>query len=190
LRHKYHYLITGDETLFKCEKVAAPAIMKTLLPILFFFLFSSSLYAQGGMGKLPREDVVMLSQVVRDSLSDEMFARINDLKRFALANNADSAAPLIAWNGGPTKEGRWARATSLANHEEAEHVHEVLEKLRKMFTEYPEMHQEYFAVFKTKDAPSGQLVHYQINLIKGNKKKMTSFHYYPVGDKLLYGEVN
>src|SRR5947207_4961436 len=80
--------------------------MKILIARLFV-VFSDSLHAQGGMGKLPREDVVMLSQVVRDSLSDEMFARISDLKRFALANNLDSAAPMIAWNGGKTKEGRW-----------------------------------------------------------------------------------
>ena len=70
--------------------------MKTLFLLFTLLLFSSSLHAQGGMGKLPREDVVMLSQVVRDSLSDEMFAKISDLRRFALASNADSAAPLIA----------------------------------------------------------------------------------------------
>jgi hypothetical protein len=164
--------------------------MKKLLPLILT-LFSSTVYAQGGMGKLPREDVVMLSQVVRDSLSDEMFARIADLRRFALVGNADSAAPLIAFNTGGGKVWSWSRACDLKNPDDAKRVGDVIAKLKKMFTDYPDaMHQEYFAVFKTKDAPSGQLVHYQINLMKGNKKKMTSFHYYPVGDKLLYGDSN
>jgi hypothetical protein len=161
-----------------------------IISIIFFILFSTSLYAQGGMGKLQRDDVVMLSQTVRDSLSDEMFGRIQNLKRYALAGNLDSAAEMIASKGDSAKVGRWARACSLSNHEDAERVKEVVEKFRKLFTEYPEMHQEYFAVFKSKDAPSGQMLHYQINLIKGNKKKMTSFHFYPVGDKILYGEAN
>jgi len=165
--------------------------MKTLIVLIALVTFSSSLYAQGGMGKLPREDVVMLSQVVRDSLSDEMFARILDLRRFALAGNADSAAPLIAYNTGGGKVWAWSRACDLKIPDDAKRVSDVLAKLKKMFTDYPDpMHQEYFAVFKTKDAPSGQLAHYQINLMKGSKKKMTSFHYYPVGDKLLFGDAN
>ncbi len=165
--------------------------MKTFIVLLALLLFSTSLYGQGGMGKLPREDVVMLSQVVRDSLSDEMFARITDLRRFALAGNADSAAPLIAFNTGGGKVWSWSRACDLKNPDDAKHVSDVIAKLKKMFTDYPDpMHQEYFAVFKTKDAPSGQLAHYQINLMKGTRKKMTSFHYYPVGDKLLYGDAN
>jgi len=163
--------------------------MKYFFTLSLILLFSSSLHAQGGMGKLPREDVVMLSQVVRDSLSDEMFARITDLKRFALGRNLDSAAPLIACRD-TGKSGMWSHACVLSNHENAEHVEEVLEKLRKIFTEYNEMHQEYFAVFKSKDTPSGQMMHYQINLIKGSKKRMASFHYYPIGDKLLFGDAN
>lgn len=164
--------------------------MKLLL-LLSLIIFTSSVYAQGGMGKLPREDVVMLSQVVRDSLSDEMFAKITDLKRYALANNTDSAAPLIAFNTGGGKVWSWSRACDLKNPDDAKRIADVLAKLKKMFTDYPDpMHQEYFAVFKTKDTPSGQLVHYQINLMKGSKKKMTSFHYYAVDDKLLYGDAN
>ncbi|MEP7233864.1 MAG: hypothetical protein ABI778_01090 [Ignavibacteriota bacterium] len=165
--------------------------MKTLLFLAGILTLSSNLFAQGGMGKLPREDVVMLSQMVRDSLSDEMFARITDLQRYALADNADSAAPLIAYNTGGGKIWEWSRPCDLKNPDDAKRVSDVMAKLKKMFTDYPDaMHQEYFAVFKTKDAPSGQLVHYQINLTKGAKKKMTSFHYYPVGDKLLYGDAN
>jgi hypothetical protein len=160
-----------------------------ILFILFLILVSSALYAQGGMGKLPREDVVMLSQVVRDSLSDEMFARISDLKRFALANNLDSAAPLIACKD-TGKVVRWSHVCSLTNQNDAERARQVIEKLKKMFMDYPDMHQEYFAVFKTKDAESGQMLHYQINLIKGSRKRMVSFHYYPIGDKILFGDAN
>ncbi|MEI8134325.1 MAG: hypothetical protein WCH46_04490 [bacterium] len=146
-------------------------------------------FAQGGMGKLPREDVVMLSQVTRDSLADEMVARIKDLKRFALAGNLDSAAPLIAWRDSG-KTGKWTHPCSLSNPDDATHAKQVLEKVKKMFTDFPDMHQEYFAVFKTKDTPSGQLVHFQINLIKGTKKRMVSFHYYPIGENLLFGDAN
>jgi len=160
-----------------------------IISIFFALFFSSQLFAQGGMGKLPREDVVMLSQVIRDSLSDEMFARITDLKRFALANNLDSAAPLIACKD-TGKVVKWSHVCSLTNSLDAEHAKQVMEKMRKMFTDYPDMHQEYFAVFKTKDAESGQMLHYQINLIKGNKKRMVSFHYYPIGDKILFGDAN
>ena len=161
-----------------------------IISIIFAILFASSLYAQGGMGKLPREDVVMLSQMVRDSLSDEMFARISDLKRFALASNLDSAAPLIACKD-TGKVAQWTHGCSLANPIDAEHAKQVVEKIKKMFTDYPDdMHQEYFAVFKSKDTPAGQMLHYQINLMKGSKKRMASFHYYPIGDKILFGDAN
>ena len=150
---------------------------------------TSALFAQGGMGKMPREDVVMLSQMVRDSLSDEMFGHITNLKRYALAGNLDSAATEIACRD-TGKVIKWSHAASLTNHEEAERVEDIVKKMKKMFTDYPDMHQEYFAVFKSKNADSGQMLHYQINLIKGNKKKMVSFHYYPIGDKILFGDAN
>jgi hypothetical protein len=161
-----------------------------ILSIFLLLMFASSLYAQGGMGKLPREDVVMLSQVVRDSLSDEMFARITDLKRFALAGNLDSAATLIACKD-TGKVVKWSHVCSLKNPADAERAKLVVEKIKKMYTDYPdEMHQEYFAVFKTKDAVSGQMLHYQINLTKGAKKRMAYFHYYSIDDKILYGDAN
>jgi hypothetical protein len=160
-----------------------------IISIVFFILFSSAIYAQGGMGKLQRDDVVMISQVMRDSLSDEMFARISDLKRFALANNLDSAAPLIACKD-TGKVAKWSHVCSLSNPTDAEHAKQVVEKMKKMFVDYPDMHQEYFAVFKTKDTELGQMMHYQIYLIKGSKKRMVSFHYYPIGDKILFGDAN
>ncbi len=166
------------------------AILSSLLVALVTLTLASHAIAQGGMGKLPRSDVVMLSQMVRDSLSDEMFARIVDLKRYAMANNVDSAAPLIAFNTGGTTTWAWTRACDLKNPDDLKRVNDVLAKLKKMYADNPELHQEYFAVFKSKDTPSGQMVHYQINLVKGSKKKMVSYHYYPIGDKLLYGDAN
>lgn len=165
------------------RKLTPLALLAALL------LCSTQTFAQGGMGKMPREDVVMISQFVRDSLSDEMFARINDLKRFSLADNADSAAPLIACNTGQGKVWAWTRECSMQNPDDAKRVADVMAKVKKLFTDYPdEMHQEYFAMFKSKDTPSGQMLHYQINLTKGSKKKMTSFHYFPIGDKILFGD--
>jgi hypothetical protein len=169
----------------------ATKTLATLLNLAALILISSHSFAQGGMGKMPREDVVMLSQVVRDSLSDEMFARINDLKRFALANNTDSAAALIAYNTGGGKVWAWTRPCDLKNPDDAKHVSDVLAKIKKMYTDFPDaMHQQFFAMFKSKDTPSGQMLHYQIDLTKGNKKRMVSFHFFPVGDKLLYGDAN
>ena len=164
----------------------------SLLLLLAAISFSATQsLAQGGMGKMPREDVVMISQVLRDSLSDEMFARINDLKRFSLAGNADSAAPLIAFNTGGGKVWAWTRACDLKNPDDAKRVADVMAKFKKMYTDYPdEMHQQFFAMFKSKDTPSGQLLHYQIDLTKGSKKKMFSFHYYPIGESILYGDAN
>src|SRR5689334_8233078 len=103
-----------------------------IISILFLILFASTVYAQGGMGKLPRADVVMLSQAVRDSLSDEMFARISDLKRFALTGNLDSAAVLIACRD-TGKVASWTHACSLANPVEVQRVKDVVEKFKKMF---------------------------------------------------------
>jgi hypothetical protein len=160
-----------------------------IISIIFLILFSTSIYAQGGMGKLPREDVVMLSQMVRDSLSDEMFGHITNLKRYALSGNLDSAATEIACRD-TGKIVKWSHAAMLSNPDDVKHVGDVVAKLKKMFGDYPDMHQEYFAVFKSKDTPSGQMLHYQINLVKGNKKKMVSFHYYTIGDKILFGDAN
>ncbi|MEO6940230.1 MAG: hypothetical protein ABI444_08855, partial [Candidatus Kapaibacterium sp.] len=96
---------------------------------LLVLISSQQAFAQGGMGNMPREDVILLSATVRDSLSDEIFARVLDLKRFAEANQLDSAALLIAHNGGATKEGRWSRAVNMANPEENARVAQLMTKL-------------------------------------------------------------
>ena len=155
---------------------------------LFLLLLPTLLQAQGGIGNKPRTDIVMLPQAVRDSLADEITSHINDLKRYAEGNMIDSAAQWIAFNGNADKSGRWSRAMNATDSAERVRVQTMLDKARKLFHEYPEMKPQYFAVFKTADAPSGQKDLYQIHHVNGNKKKMVSWTYYPVGDKLLLGD--
>src|SRR6187402_707338 len=121
--------------------------MKTyLLLALLIVVCAVNTYAQGGIGKMPREDIVMLRATVRDSLSDEVYNMVIQMKTYALADQIDSATPLIAHNGGTTKEGRWARAVNMQNPEEASRATAMVAKLKAMFTELPDMVKEYFAV--------------------------------------------
>lgn len=147
-------------------------------------------YAQGGIGKMPREDIVMLRATVRDSLSDEVYNKVVQLKTYALADQIDSAVLLIAHNGGVAKEGRWARAVNMQNPEEAARANGMVARLKALFTELPDMVKEYFAVFKDKDNPAGQKLLYQISRTNGKAKKMTSFTFYPIGDVMMLGEIN
>ncbi len=165
--------------------------MKTyLLLALLIILCSEITFAQGGIGKMPREDIVMLRATVRDSLSDEVYNKVIQLKTYALNDMTDSATVLIVHNGGTTKEGRWARAVNMQNPEEAARAAVLISKLKTMFTELPDMVKEYFAVFKDKDNPAGQKLLYQISRTNGKAKKMTSFTFYPVGDVMMLGEIN
>ncbi len=165
--------------------------MKThLLLALLIIVCSEITFAQGGIGKMPREDIVMLRATVRDSLSDEVYNKIMQLKSYALNNMTDSATVLIVHNGGTAKEGRWARAVNMQNPEEAARATMLITKLKTMFTELPDMVKEYFAVFKDKDNSAGQKLLYQISRTNGKAKKMTSFTFYPVGDVMMLGEIN
>lgn len=165
--------------------------MKTYLSLaLLIVIFAVNTYAQGGIGKMPREDIVMLRATVRDSLSDEVYNKVVQLKSYALADQIDSAVLLIAHNGGATKEGRWARAVNMQNPEEAARANGMVARLKALFTELPDMVKEYFAVFKDKDNPAGQKLLYQISRTNGKTKKMTSFTFYPVGDVMMLGEIN
>lgn len=164
--------------------------MKTYLLLALFVVCAVNTYAQGGIGKMPREDIVMLRATVRDSLSDEVYNKVIQLKTYALNNMTDSATVLIVHNGGTTKEGRWARGVNMQNPEEAARATMLITKLKTMFTELPEMVKEYFAVFKDKDNPAGQKLLYQISRTNGKNKKMTSFTFYPVGDVMMLGEIN
>ncbi len=165
--------------------------MKTyLLLALLIVVCAVNAYAQGGIGKMPREDIVMLRATVRDSLSDEVYNKVTQLKTYALNDMTDSATVLIVHNGGTSKEGRWARAVNMQNPEEAARAAVLISKLKTMFTELPDMVKEYFAVFKDKDNPAGQKLLYQISRTNGKAKKMTSFTFYPVGDVMMLGEIN
>lgn len=165
--------------------------MKTYLILaLILFVGATESKAQGGIGKMPREDIVMLRATVRDSLSDEVYNKVVQLKTYALADQTDSAVALIAHNGGTTKEGRWARAVNMQNPEEAARATAMVARIKTLFTELPDMVKEYFAVFKDKDNPQGQKLLYQISRTNGKAKKMTSFTFYPVGDVMMLGELN
>jgi hypothetical protein len=147
-------------------------------------ILPTAVLAQGGIGNMPRTDIVMLSQVIRDSLSDQVFQNIMDLKRMAETNQIDSAAPMIAFEDS-TKI--WTRAANAASPAEREYIAGTLTKIHTLFQTYSEPHPMYFAVFKTKDTPSGEKDLYQIRQIDGKKQRMVSWLFYPIGDKLLLG---
>jgi hypothetical protein len=154
----------------------------------YFFtllLFPSLAFAQGGLGNQPRTDIVMLSQITRDSLSDVVFQHIMDLKRFAESNNVDSAAPLIAWKD---TSKQWLRGVNPATLAEREYVAGVLIKINKLFHDFPDTRRDYYTVFKTKDTPSGQKHISQILHLNGKKQSRKSWTFYLIGDQLLLGE--
>ncbi len=153
---------------------------------LFAFLLCPTLaFAQGGIGVKPRSDLVMLSAMVRDSLSDVLLQSISDLKRMAATNQVDSAAAMIAWKDSAKM---YLRATNPASPEEQAYVAGMLTKLNMLFQQYPDSHPMYYAVFKTTDTPSGQKHLYQIKYMSGKRQKMVSWVFYPIGDKLLLGD--
>jgi hypothetical protein len=145
--------------------------------------------AQGGIGNMPREDLVMLRAVVQDSLAGEAFAKVMQLKRYAAGNMIDSAALIIAHAGGPAKEERWARTVSLANDPEKVRAAQLLEKLNKLFVDFPEQEKLYYAVFKDKDNPAGQKHFLKIRCKNGKKMREMSLTFFPIGDQLMLGEV-
>jgi len=153
--------------------------------ILSLLLLPSAVFAQGGIGNKPRTDIVMLSQVIRDSLADQVFQNIMNLKRMAETNQVDSAAPMIAFEDS-TKT--WTRAANPANPAEHDYVAGELTKIKKLFDDFPEAHPMYFAVFKTKDTPSGEKDLYQIRQVNGKKQRMVSWVFYPIGDNLLLAQ--
>lgn len=138
---------------------------------------------------MPREDLYMLSAVTRDSLDGELLARIDQLRDFATQNKIDSAAALIAFNGVPAKDGKWARAANLANADEKTRVESLLAKLNKLYAGSPEIHREYFAAFKDKDNPAGMMLLYQIKYGSGKSAHMVAYHFYPIGDLLMLGDI-
>ena len=161
-----------------------------LLSAILFFVFSAStLCAQGGIGNMPRTDLVMLSAVTRDSLADELLAKIEQLRSFAQQNKLDSAGFIIAYDGGKEKVGKWARAVNLGDAEEKARVVLFLDKLNKLYATSPQVHHEYFAAFKDKDNPAGMMLLYQIKYVTGKTSHMVSYRFYPIGDVLMLGEI-
>ena len=158
--------------------------------LLAVFLMPALTYAQGGIGNKPRTDLVMLGAVERDSMADEMFARIMDLKRYAAAGQADSAALIISWPGNPKDSMRWTRLVNMQNPDEKARVMMLMDKANKLFHEYPDTKREYFAIFKEKASPAGRRYHYQIHHTNGSKQKMVTWAVYGLGDKLMIGDFN
>ena len=152
------------------------------LPLL---LISSIAFAQGGIGNKPRTDLVMLSAVARDSLSDLAFEEILDLKRYAESNNTDSAALIMAYKDTSKV---WARAIKLSDSAERQYVVATLAKIGKLFHDYSDTRKQYYTVYKTKETPSGQKHTYVIVHSSGKKQRTVSWIFYPIGDKLLLGE--
>jgi hypothetical protein len=159
-----------------------------LLFLLFLVVFPVLVHAQGGIGNMPRADIVMLRQTVRDSLSDEVYAKILQLKHYAESGLIDSAASIIAYNGTPDKAAKWGRAANLQNPDEKARVDALLAKIKQLFADYPEQVREYYAVFKDKDNPAGQRHVYQIHFNKGKTQRMVNWTFFPVGDVLMLGE--
>ena len=149
-----------------------------------FLLLPSLTFAQGGIGNKPRSDLVMLSAMVRDSLSDVVLQNISDLQRMAQTNQIDSAAAMIAWKDSSKA---YLRGVNPASAAERAYVADMLTKMNALFQEYPDPHPMYYAVFKTTDTPSGQKHLYQIKYTGGKRSKMVSWVFYPIGDKLLLG---
>lgn len=149
-----------------------------------FLLLPSIAIAQGGIGVKPRGDIVMLSAMVRDSLSDVVLQNLSDLKRMAATNQVDSATTMIAWKDSSKT---YLRATNPASAAERAYVADMLTKINALFQEYSDSHPMYYAVFKTTDTPSGQKHLYQIKYSGGKRSKMVSWVFYPIGDKLLLG---
>ncbi len=138
---------------------------------------------------MPREDLYMLSALTRDSLSDELLAKIELLRGFASSNKIDSACMFIAYNGVPNKEGKWAKAMSASDSAQRMRVSMLLARLNTLYASSPVVHREYFAAFKDKDNPSGMMLLYQIKYTTGKSSKMVSYRFYPVGDVLMLGEI-
>lgn len=162
-------------------------VMKIL--VLLISLIAVGAYAQGGMGFDVRTDVVMLRAAVRDSYELVLIDNIKQLEKLAVEGKTAEAAALIAHNGSAAKTEKWARAAKLENPEEATRVTLLMDKLKKLATEFPELVTEFYAVFKDADNPAGQKHLYQISLTSGKKKRMTSFTFYPVGELMLLGDI-
>lgn len=145
---------------------------------------------RGGIGVKPRTDLVMLPAEERDSITDEVFARIMDLKHYAESGKTDSAALIIGYFGAKTDSMHWTRTVNLQNPEEKSRVDAVLDRVNKLFHASPESHRKYFAIFKDPTSPGGRKYLYQIEHSDGKHNRMVSWNFYGNGDKLMLGDFN
>jgi hypothetical protein len=155
---------------------------------LILLLPALALAQRGGIGVKPRNDLVMLPAEERDSIADEIFARIMDLKRYAETHQTDSAARIIGYFGAKTDTVHWTRTMNIQNPEEKSRVEAVLDKASKLFHANPEAHRKYFAIFKDPSSPGGRKYLYQIDHSDGKHNRMVSWTFYGNGDKLMLGD--
>lgn len=151
--------------------------------IFFALLLPASVFAQG-IGVKPRTDIVMLSAVARDSLSDLVYSEIQDLKRYSESNNLDSAVLEMAYKDSGNL---YTHSINLSNPAERQYAADELAKLGKLFHDYPDMRKQYYTVYKTKETPSGQRHTYVIVQSEGKKQRTVNWVFFPIGDKLLLG---
>jgi hypothetical protein len=154
------------------------------LIFLFLILTPSLVFAQGGIGNKPRTDIVMLSAIARDSLSDLAFSEIMDMKHYAETNNLDSGALLMVYKDSGNV---FTHAVNLSNPVERQYATDMLAKVEKLFHDYADVRKQYYTVYKTKETPSGQRHTYVIVHSSGKKQRTVNWVFYPIGDKLLLG---
>ena len=164
-------------------------LIKLALPLIALALPLTASAQKGGIGINPREDMVRLRATTQDSFATVVAEQIAELKKLLSEGKLDDAQKLVAHNGGAAKAEKWARPVKLEMEEEGTRANALLEKLGKLFATFPNMDKKYYAVFKDADNPAGQKHLYQIEFSDGKRKQMVSFNFYPIGEKMLLGDV-
>jgi hypothetical protein len=166
----------------KLARIAAPLLLLAALPL-------TASAQKGGIGINPREDMVRLRATAQDSFATVVSEQIAELKKLITEGKLDEAQKLVAHNGGAAKTEKWVRPVLMTNPEEGTRATALLDKLGKLFATFPNMDKKYYAVFKDADNPAGQKHLYQIEFSDGKRKQMVSFNFYPIGEKMLLGDV-
>lgn len=175
-------LQSQTHNLMKVRTLALPLLLMTALPL-------TASAQKGGIGVNPREDMVRLRATTQDSFATVVAEQIAELKKLVTENKLDEAQKLVAHNGGAAKTEKWARPVMMTNTDEGTRASALLDKLGKLFATFPNMEKKYYAVFKDADNPAGQKHLYQIEFSDGKRKQMVSFNFYPIGEKMLLGDV-
>jgi hypothetical protein len=157
--------------------------------VILFTLPLTASAQKGGIGINPREDMVRLRATTQDSFATVVSEQIAELKKLITEGKMEEAQKLVAHNGGTAKTEKWARPVMMSNTDEGTRTSALLDKLGKLFATFPNMDKKYYAVFKDADNPAGQKHLYQIEFSDGKRKQMVSFNFYPIGEKMLLGDV-